>query len=133
MEAEICRVSFAQMDCFVRAVLRGIGVPPDDAALCAEVLITADKRGIDSHGVARLKTIYYDRIVKDRIQQPVTHFDVVRDVKATAVVDGHDGMGMVIAHRAMGTARYSMRMGTRLPDCSERGSEWPLRISTSRG
>jgi LDH2 family malate/lactate/ureidoglycolate dehydrogenase len=101
MEPQTCRVNFEQMERFVSAVLQGVGVSPDDAAICADVLITADKRGIDSHGVARLKTIYYDRIVKDRIQQPVTRFEVVRDVKATAVVDGHDGMGMVIGHRAM--------------------------------
>ncbi len=54
--------------------------------------------------MARLKTIYYDRIVKDRIQQPVTDFEVVRDVKATAVVDGHHGMGVVIAQHCMAMA-----------------------------
>jgi len=92
---------FDRIERFIRDVLAGIGVPAADAAVCADVLITADKRGIDSHGVARLKTIYYDRIVRDRIQQPVTRFEVVRDVKATAVVDGHHGMGMVIAKRCM--------------------------------
>ncbi len=104
MDARICHVDFERMDRFIRAVLEGVGVPPADAAICAEVLIAADRRGIDSHGVARLKTIYYDRIVKDRIQEPVTRFELVRDVKATAVVDGHHGMGMVISHRAMSLA-----------------------------
>ncbi len=80
-------------------VFTGIGVPESDARTCADVLITADKRGIDSHGIGRLKPIYYDRIVHDRIQQPVTELEVVRDHMATAVVDGHDGMGMVIATR----------------------------------
>lgn len=82
-------------------VFRGVGVPDADARTCADVLITADKRGIASHGVSRLKPIYYDRIVKDRVQNPVTRFDVVRDFKSTAVVDGNDGMGMVIARRCM--------------------------------
>ncbi|MDZ4199675.1 MAG: Ldh family oxidoreductase, partial [Kiritimatiellia bacterium] len=45
--------------------------------------------------------IYYDRIVHQKIQQPVTRFEVVRDRAATAVVDGHHGMGMVIAQRCM--------------------------------
>jgi LDH2 family malate/lactate/ureidoglycolate dehydrogenase len=78
-----------------------VGVPEDDALICADVLISSDKRGVDSHGVGRLKTIYYDRIVKGGIQNPVTEFEVVKDNKATAVVDGHDGMGMVISKRCM--------------------------------
>jgi LDH2 family malate/lactate/ureidoglycolate dehydrogenase len=76
-------------------------VPDADARICAAVLSAADRRGIDSHGVGRLKPIYYDRIVKDRIQQPVTDFEVVSDRKAAAVVDGHHGMGMVISKRCM--------------------------------
>lgn len=104
MDTQICWTSFELIERFIRDVLSAIGVPAEEAAMCADVLITADKRGIDSHGVARLKTIYYDRIVKDRIQQPVTRFEVVRDVKATAVVDGHHGMGMVISTRCMAMA-----------------------------
>ncbi len=90
-------VPFDLLEAFVIDVFKGVGVPDADARVCADVLITADRRGIDSHGVGRLKTIYYDRIVKGGIQNPVTEFEVVRDCKATAVVDGHDGMGMVIA------------------------------------
>jgi LDH2 family malate/lactate/ureidoglycolate dehydrogenase len=82
-------------------VFKGVGVPDEDARICARVLISADKRGIDSHGVGRLKPIYYDRIVKTKIQQPITDSEVVRDCKATAVVDGHHGMGMVIGTRCM--------------------------------
>ncbi len=86
---------------FMVDVFKGLGVPEDEARTCADVLITADKRGIDSHGVGRLKPIYYDRIVRDKIQSPVTRFEIVRDSMATAVVDGHHGMGMVIASRCM--------------------------------
>jgi len=89
------------LEAFIVDVFKGVGVPDEDARTCAEVLITADKRGIDSHGVGRLKPIYYDRIVMGGVQQPVTQFEVVRDHKATAVVDGHHGMGMVIARRCM--------------------------------
>ena len=69
MEESICRVDPDLLERFTRAVLTSIGVPPDDAAVCADVIGTADRRGIDSHGVARLKTIYYDRIVHQRIQE----------------------------------------------------------------
>jgi L-2-hydroxycarboxylate dehydrogenase (NAD+) len=94
-------VPFDLLEAFMVDVFKGVGVPEEDARICADVLITADKRGIDSHGVGRLKPIYYDRIVKGGIQKPVTEFEVVRDCKATAVVDGHDGMGMVIGKRCM--------------------------------
>jgi len=92
------------MERFMVDVFKGIGVPEADARICADVLITADKRGIDSHGIGRLKPIYYDRIVHDRIQKPVTEFEIVRDHKATAVVDGHHGMGMVVATTCMNMA-----------------------------
>lgn len=101
MPAETCHVPFDLLESFMVAVFQGIGVPEADARICAEVLVMADRRGIDSHGVGRLKPIYYDRIVKFGIQQPVTEFEVVRNVGATAVVDGHHGMGMVIAKRCM--------------------------------
>jgi L-2-hydroxycarboxylate dehydrogenase (NAD+) len=94
-------VPFDLLEAFMVDVFKGVGVPEADASICADVLIGADKRGIDSHGIGRLKSIYYDRIVKGGIQNPVTEFEVVRDRKATAVVDGHDGMGMVIGKRCM--------------------------------
>ena len=101
MAEKVCWVDFETLERFMVDVFTGIGVPADDARICADVLITADKRGIDSHGVGRLKPIYYDRIVQHGIQQPVTNFEVVRDRAAMAVVDGHHGMGMVIARRCM--------------------------------
>ncbi|MDD5656882.1 MAG: Ldh family oxidoreductase [Elusimicrobia bacterium] len=91
---------FPALERFMAAELEGVGVPPPDARVCAEVLIAADKRGIDSHGVARFKTIYYDRI-KDGVQKPLTKFELVREGPATAVIDGHHGMGQVIAKKAM--------------------------------
>ncbi len=93
-------VPFDLLEAFMVDVFKGVGVPDAEARVCAEVLVGADKRGIDSHGVGRLKLIYYDRIKKG-IQSPLTEFEVVRDVKATAVVDGHNGMGMVVARRCM--------------------------------
>lgn len=110
MTNEVYWVPFDYMERFATDVFRGIGVPEDEARLCADVILTADKRGIDSHGVGRLKSIYYDRIVKDKIQRPVTEFEVVRDRAATAVVDGHLGMGMVVAHRCMELAIAKARI-----------------------
>jgi LDH2 family malate/lactate/ureidoglycolate dehydrogenase len=91
-------------------LFKSIGVSEADAKICADVLIHSDKRGIDSHGVGRLKPIYYDRIVKQKIQQPVTDFEIIKDRAATAVVDGHHGMGMVIGKRCMEMAIEKARI-----------------------
>lgn len=79
-----------------------LGVSEEDAKICADVLITSDLSGIESHGVGRLK-MYYDRI-KAGIQFTDTKIDVIRNRKATAVWDGNHGMGHVIAQKAMQTA-----------------------------
>jgi LDH2 family malate/lactate/ureidoglycolate dehydrogenase len=92
--------SFDKLESFMRDVFEKAGVPAGDAAVCADVLIESDRRGIDSHGIGRFKPIYIDRI-KDGIQNPVTQFEIVREGPTTAVVDGHDGMGQVIGKRSM--------------------------------
>ncbi|MGM0598083.1 MAG: Ldh family oxidoreductase [Myxococcota bacterium] len=100
MNNDIHWVKFDKLEKFMKDVFIKLGVPTEDAAVCADVLITSDKRGIDSHGIGRMKTIYYDRI-RAGIQFPVTNFEVVKDRDATAVVDGHDGMGHLIAKKSM--------------------------------
>ena len=92
--------SFEKLESFMKDVFIKVGVPPEDAAICADVLIESDKRGIDSHGVGRFKPIYIDRI-RTGIQNPVTNFEIVKDHLAAAVVDGHDGMGHVIGKKSM--------------------------------
>lgn len=96
---------------FMKDVFIGLGVPEGDAAICTEILIASDLRGIDSHGVGRLK-MYYDRI-KEGIQKPVTDFQVIKESETTALVDGGHGMGHVVAYRSMQMAiekakRYGM-------------------------
>lgn len=96
-------VDFDTLENFMVDVFKGVGVPEEDAKICADVLITADKRGIDSHGIGRLKPIYYDRI-KAGIQSPKTNIEIIKDGPTTAVVDGHNGMGQVIAKKSMALA-----------------------------
>lgn len=100
MQEDLVWVEFETMERFMAEALVKAGVPEADAAVIADVLISADKMGIDSHGCNRLKPIYLDRI-KDGILNPVTNFEIVKEGPATAVVDGHNGMGHVIAKRSM--------------------------------
>ena len=104
MEYEDCVwLDFATLEKFMVDTFKGVGVPEEDAKICAEVLITSDKRGIDSHGIGRLKPIYIDRI-KAGTQNPITKIDVIKEGPTTAVLDGNNGMGHVIAHKAMSMA-----------------------------
>jgi len=114
MSEDVVFVPFNTMERFMLDVFISLGVPKEDAKICADVLITADKRGIFSHGINRLKPIYYDRI-KIGIQHPVTNFEIIKDNLTIAVVDGHDGMGHVIAKKSMDLAikkaeKYGMGM-----------------------
>lgn len=84
---------------FMRDVFIGLGVPKEDAEIIADVLITSDLRGIDSHGIQRCK-MYYDRI-KEGIYDVNTKIDVLKEGPTTALLDGNCGMGHVIAHKAM--------------------------------
>ena len=99
---------------FVEDAFVEVGVPREDAKICADVLLESDKRGIESHGVNRFKPIYIDRI-NIGIQNPVTNFEIVRETPTTAVVDGHDGMGQVIGYKSISMAiekakKYGMGM-----------------------
>ncbi len=85
---------------FMKDAFMGVGVPADDADIVVDVLLESDKRGIESHGCNRFKPVYIDRI-NAGIQQPVTNFEILKETPTTAVVDGHNGMGQVIGHRAM--------------------------------
>jgi LDH2 family malate/lactate/ureidoglycolate dehydrogenase len=94
------RVPSELLERFMQDVFTSVGVPSEEAAVSAHVLITSDRRGIESHGIGRMKSIYYDRI-RLGIQNPRTEFEIVKETATTAVVDGHDGMGHVIARRCM--------------------------------
>ncbi|MEI7616235.1 MAG: Ldh family oxidoreductase [Actinomycetota bacterium] len=114
METKTAYESFEKMEKFMVDVFMKAGVPEEDARVCAEVLIEADKRGIDSHGVGRFKPIYIDRI-NAGLQNPVTEFEIVKEGLTTAVIDGHNGMGHVISKRSMQMAidkakKYGMGM-----------------------
>ena len=84
---------------FIKDVFICLEVPEGHAEIIADVLITSDLRGIDSHGIQRCK-MYYDRIKKG-IYNPKTQIKIIRDDATTAVLDGNCGIGHVIAYIAM--------------------------------
>ena len=93
-------ISWQLADDFMTAVFEKMGVPTEDARLCADVLLESDRRGIESHGCNRFKPIYIDRI-KSGILNPVTKIDILKETPTTAVLDANDGMGMVASKKAM--------------------------------
>lgn len=107
-------VSWELIGDFIKNAFIKLSVPEDEASICADVLVESDRRGIESHGCNRFKPIYVDRILAG-IQNPVTEFEIVKESPTTAVVDGHDGMGMIIAYKSMNMAiekakKYGMGM-----------------------
>src|SRR6056297_650316 len=114
MEEKITWIDFDILENFMKDVLVKLDVPEEDAAIVADVLINADKRGIDSHGIGRFKPIYVDRI-NDGILNVKTNIDIVKESPTTAVIDGNDGIGHVISKKAMNIAikkakKYGMGM-----------------------
>jgi L-2-hydroxycarboxylate dehydrogenase (NAD+) len=99
MNGEVLRVPVEPMRRFVEAAFVALGVPDADARTCADVLLASDLRGIESHGIGRLK-VYTDRIRNGQLSA-ATAIEVVSDRGAVAVIDGHHGMGPVVACRAM--------------------------------
>jgi L-2-hydroxycarboxylate dehydrogenase (NAD+) len=96
---ETQRIPADTIEQFAQDVFVALGVPEEEAAISARVLITSDLRGIDSHGVGRLK-YYYDRILSGR-HKTETAMEIVKETETTALVDGHHGMGHVISYRCM--------------------------------
>ena len=83
---------------FAGRIFRHCGVPEAEARQAAAVLAAADLRGIDSHGIARLRA-YYDMLVQGRIN-PTPKPTVVRETPGTATFDGDNGLGLVVGPQA---------------------------------
>jgi LDH2 family malate/lactate/ureidoglycolate dehydrogenase len=87
---------------FAEAAFRAHGVPEGDARLFADSLVQADLWGHQSHGVLRLP--WYVARLKSGAMAAVTAPEFVVDHGAVAVIDGHDGIGQVLAATAMDEA-----------------------------
>lgn len=83
---------------FSTRVFIHFGVPNSDATQAADVLASADLRGIDSHGVARLYS--YFGLLSEGLINPKPKIQTVRSTASTATVDGDNGLGLVVGPQA---------------------------------
>lgn len=88
-----------QLHSFTSQLLEKIGCPKTEAIQAADVLLSADLRGVDSHGVARLSG--YMRLHEKGRLNVKPNITTVHETPSTAVVDGDLGLGLVVGPHAM--------------------------------
>ena len=92
--------SETKLKAYVAAVLEKFGVAPAHAAVVGDVLLAADLRGIESHGVARLNSYYVSRI-RDGHLRAKPNYEIVRETETTVLYDADNGLGHPVAKLAM--------------------------------
>ncbi|MEP7255569.1 MAG: Ldh family oxidoreductase, partial [Ferruginibacter sp.] len=94
--------SYQQLFNFSKTIFLKIGCGDADATTAAQSLLSADLRGVDSHGVARLSG--YIRLWEVQRVNATPKISIVHETPSTAVVDGDRGLGLVVAPYAMQVA-----------------------------
>jgi uncharacterized oxidoreductase len=87
-----------RLEALTARIFTALGVPPDDARWTATLLVRANLRGHDSHGVIRIPQ--YVASIRSGETRPRPAIRVLLDTPTTAVVDGDSGLGQVVARRA---------------------------------
>jgi len=93
---------YRQLKDFAHKIFLKIGCSEPHANTASHVLLSADLRGVDSHGLARLSG--YVRIWEAKRVEPDPQIEIVHETQSTAVIDGDGGLGLVIAPYAMEVA-----------------------------
>lgn len=91
--------SAAQLQEISTKILDAAGSPHEESAIVSEVLVRSNLMGHDSHGVLRIAQYVED--IRNGEILPGARFEIERETHASAVINGHCGWGMVIAHKAM--------------------------------
>lgn len=78
-------ISYTQLFDFTQSVFQKIGCPPEQATIAATTLLSADLRGVDSHGVARLSG--YVRLWEAKRVNATPDIKIIHETASTAVVD----------------------------------------------
>jgi LDH2 family malate/lactate/ureidoglycolate dehydrogenase len=92
------RVPADRIAAFIARSFSAAGVPDEDAQTLAGLMVEADLRGSDTHGVIRLP-LYIRRLRAGGIN-PTPNIRVVKERASTALIDGDNGMGHLVMHRA---------------------------------
>ena len=96
------RINHEKLMRFVQTAFEKLGVPAADAQIAAETLVSADLRGVDTHGVIRFSPhAWYVKWLSDGSMTAKPNIRIISETPSTALLDGDRGMGMVIGHRAM--------------------------------
>ena len=99
-QEEAITVSGDDLRATAAAIFEKLGVPPDDAQVGADVLVLADLRGVDSHGVSNMLRSYVNGYTSGQIN-PRPNLKIVRESPATASIDSDRGLGVITAPKAM--------------------------------
>ncbi len=91
------RVNIDGLHKFVSNVFLKLNVTEEDAGIVADVLIRADRRGIESHGVARLTR--YINGIKNGIMNPRPSIKTLKETPVSLLVDGDAGLGQIVAYK----------------------------------
>ena len=94
--------TYEQLSAFAKNIFLKIGCSQTDANIATETLLSADLRGVDSHGVARLSG--YVRLWETQRVNATPQIKIIHETPSTAVVDGDAGLGLVVAPFAMQVA-----------------------------
>ena len=100
--------SYQKLHSFALQTFKKVGCPEEQAQLATDVLLSADLRGIDSHGIARLSG--YVRLWDAKRVNANPNIRIVHESPSTAVVDGDSGLGLVVAPKAMEIAIQKARV-----------------------
>ena len=95
-------ISYEQLINFSKEIFIKIGCSEKEAILASKVLVSADLRGVDSHGVARLSG--YVRLWEAHRINAKPNIKITNETPSTAVVDGDKGLGLVVAPYALNIA-----------------------------
>ena len=99
MASDTSRVSHGKLIGFIAAAYRAAGIPEADARKAAELMAQSDISGADGHGVFRLPQ--YIRRIKAGGLNTRPDIRIIRRAKATALVDGDNGLGSLVVARAV--------------------------------
>jgi L-2-hydroxycarboxylate dehydrogenase (NAD+) len=99
---QVSTFPYEQLFAFAKEIFLKIGCSEPDAHLATKVLLSADLRGIDSHGIARLGG--YVRLWDVKRVNSKPDFKIIHETPSTATMDGDSGLGLVVAPRAMDIA-----------------------------